>query len=377
MKPTKIILIDDEELLRQRLAKLFTLDGYEVIQAENGTEGLKLFEQVSPAAVVSDVKMPGMDGIEVLQKIKEKSPSTPVILVTGHGDMELAIKALRMGAFDYITKPIEYEELAISVKRALDAQANENERKQLQQQVFQSAKLASVGTLAAGIAHELNNPLAVVVAYAEQLVDMLKNPEDAKNTEEMIAHLGMISKSSIRMQTIVKHMLTFSRKSESSDWRELNVNDGIKSSYLFLQRSFEKLGVTVAFSLADVLPPIWGDMGQLESVFTNLMGNSRDAFESLKDKREMRVSVASVLKQDAQGGSVVIVYEDNAGGMSAETTQKMFDPFFTTKDVGKGTGLGMSVTLGIVEAHKGTITVTSELGMGTQFTLTFPVYQPK
>ncbi len=374
MQPYKILLIDDEEIIRERISKLLDLDGYEVITAEDGRLGLESFEKNSPDVVVSDIKMPHMDGIEVLRRIKEKSPGAGVILLTGHGDMESTIEALRIGAFDYLSKPVEYEELAISIRRLLDLQSMERDRKQLQSQLFQSAKLASVGTLAAGIAHELNNPLAVVVAYVEEVLSLLKVPPfDQPKVEEMTRFVEMIGKSSARMQTIVKHMLAYSRQSGSSEGRAIDINEVINNSFLFVKRDYEKLDIAAAFELASGIPHVWGDSGQFESVFVNLMGNSRDAFGSVKDDRKKSVTVTSSLHED---GGVLIVYEDNAGGMSAETVQRIFDPFFTTKDVGKGTGLGMSVTLGIIENAKWMITVQSELGKGSNFTLKFPGHKP-
>ncbi len=380
----KILLIDDEEIIRERLSKLLILDGYEVTTAEDGPRGLEAFDKFLPDVVVSDIKMPQMDGIEVLRIIKERVPNAGVILLSGHGDLASTIKALRIGAFDYLAKPVEYDELAISINRLLDLQSNERERKQLQTQLFQSAKLASVGTLAAGIAHELNNPLAVVVAYANELLEMIKEPPfDANKANDMARFLDMIVKSSSRMQEIVKNMLSYSRQSgESSDQQRVNLNDVINLSFKFVQRRFEKLNVTQTFELSAEPLFITGDVGQLQSVFVNLMSNSCDAFDAFvtaqgetqgKD-RALAVGLSSVL--DANG-QIIIVYKDNAGGMSPEVVQRIFDPFFTTKEVGKGTGLGMSVTLGIVENHKGKITVESEVGQGSTFTIKFPFASTK
>ena len=137
----KILVIDDEEIIRKRLKKLLTLDGHQVFTAENGQQGLDISQKMKkekqdPIKVaLVDIKMPGMDGIEVLKRIKKSSPQTEVITITGHGTIESAIQALKKGAFDYITKPIEYDELALDISRALEKQKIITERKQMEKKL--------------------------------------------------------------------------------------------------------------------------------------------------------------------------------------------------------------------------------------------------
>ncbi|MGK5089397.1 response regulator [Bdellovibrionota bacterium FG-2] len=388
---SKILVIDDEEMIRDLLAEILGLDGHEILKAEDGEEGVRICGEAEPDVVISDLTMPKMGGLEVLKRIKENAlangQSGPgVILLTGQGDSATIVEALRLGAFDFASKPVDFDKLWVSIRRILELQTAERERERLKGQLYHSAKQASVGTLAAGIAHELNNPLAVVVAYVEQFLAALKEPlsgprDNGKSAtmapdklEEIEGYLSMIAKSTTRMNLIVNNLLAYAHQSESTVWREVDVNEVIRSSLLFLKGSFEKNHIASPFVLGSDLPPVWGDTGQLESVFTNLMANSRDAFETVKDDREKQVTLSSARSAK---GDVLIVYEDNAGGMTAETLQRVFDPFFTTKEVGKGTGLGMSVTFGVVENHKGTISVESEFGKGTKFTLTFPACQAK
>lgn len=369
----KILIIDDEKIIRERIRKLLTMDGYEVQTAEDGPSGLELFKTFVPNIVITDIRMPNMDGMEVLRQIKEKSPPTDVILITGHGDMTSTIEALRIGAFDYINKPVDYDELTISIKRNMDLQAVKRDRERLQTELFQSAKLASVGTLTSGIAHELNNPLTVIIAYVEETLILLQNPEipeiNENKIKEITTNLNMIAKSSTRIQGIVKHMLAYARQTKPADWRPIDLNELIKNAFSFLERRYGHLNITTSFNFDPELPHSPGDPGQLESVFVNLLGNTADAFQTITDKREKFVNVSSAKHSK---DTILITYEDNAGGMNEETLQRLFDPFFTTKEVGKGTGLGMFVVLGIVQAHKGTISAESKLGKGTKFTIVLP-----
>ncbi|MGK5089396.1 response regulator [Bdellovibrionota bacterium FG-2] len=373
MNNSKILVIDDEETIREGLAKLLKLDGYEVLTAVDGPHGLEAFDRFDPNIVLTDIKMPHMDGIEVLKRIREKSQQTGVILITGHGDRDLAIRALRDGAFDFFNKPVDFDKLSHLIKRKLEAQELDRERERLQVQLFQSSKLATIGTLAGGVAYELNSPLAVVVAYVDEVRAMIEDRQvGSKKVEELAANLGMIGKSAARMQAIVKHLLTYSRQSDALDFRDINLNDAISNAFMFFHKSFQKGMISEVFSLAEDLPHVWGDLGKLESVFVSLFTNSRDAFETITDKREKCVTIST--SRHSNGG-VMVVYKDNAGGMSAEIVQKIFEPFLGTKKAGKGAGVGMAVTNGVVGAHKGTIALESEMGQGTQFTLTFPAYQ--
>lgn len=131
----KILLIDDEEMIRRRLEELLIMDGFEVFLAEDGEKGLEMFKKETPGIILVDIKMPGMDGFEVLEEVKKVSPETEVIVISGHGERETSNDVLRRKAFDYITKPINYDELVISIKRALEKQRLVIENRQRQEDV--------------------------------------------------------------------------------------------------------------------------------------------------------------------------------------------------------------------------------------------------
>ena len=236
------------------------------------------------------------------------------------------------------------------------------ELKDSQAQLIQSAKLASLGTMSAGVAHELNNPLTAVKGFTQ-----LISRKDYIQPGELDL-LRKIVKATERMQRIINHLRTFSRCNHAKEWNNVNIQ-GIISDALDLIGMFLKKENIDCSVLVRGNATIEGDFNKLESVFHNLMSNSKDAFESIADDREKSITIS--LSNDSES-RLVVVYKDNAGGMPADVVEKLFDPFFTTKDVGKGTGLGMSICKSIIEEHKGSIAIETEEGRGSTFTIVFP-----
>ncbi len=239
----------------------------------------------------------------------------------------------------------------------------DKEKEQMRAQLIQSAKLASIGTLVSSIAHELNNPLTSIIGHS-QLLKTVKN-----NPQKIVDKADVINNASLRMKSIIDHLRTFARKSKNSDWRLLEISRPINNAMGFLKKQLELNGIAVSVSFTDSLSNVSGDMIQLESVFQNLLVNSKDAFEEVKDNRKKLIKISSLV----EGETIKIIFEDNAVGMTKNKLNKIFDPFYTTKEAGKGTGLGLSITKNIIDEHKGTILVKSDSGKGTQFIITFPL----
>ena len=237
--------------------------------------------------------------------------------------------------------------------------------------MYQSAKLASIGTLASGVAHELNNPLTIVIGYAQSLNFDYQNigSNKVEKFENDRTKVNKILHAANRMKEIVKHLRMYTRQEAPGDLQVININTVIKDSLVLLNRQLRDHNIKIQLHLTDDLPFIWGSANQLESVFQNLVINSRDAFDDIIDYRSKMITI-STLPDDQ--GKVCIIYEDNATGMSDTIQKRLFDPFFTTKEQGKGTGLGMSISLGIIEDHQGDILVESTLLKGSVFTIKFP-----
>lgn len=244
---------------------------------------------------------------------------------------------------------------------------HEKEKEIMQQQLLQSSKLASIGTLSTGIAHELNNPLAGILGYSEIIEGGKQDPEKIKEMGGKIVGLAT------RMSKIINNLRSFARKSKASDMSKIAINTPINEAFILLQNRLKTNRVAVKLALSDQLPAIVGDLIQLESVFQNFIVNSCDAFMEAPGAApvgERQITISTTLLTPP---AIEIRYQDNAGGMPPEVVDQIFEPFFTTKPTGKGTGLGMSITYGVIKNHNAQIEVQSKLGEGTTFIVTFPI----
>jgi two-component system, NtrC family, sensor kinase len=232
------------------------------------------------------------------------------------------------------------------------------ERDELERRLVQADKLSSIGLLAAGVAHEVNTPLAVISTYAQMLAKQVHGDEQKSKL------LDKIAKQTFRASEIVNSLLNFSRTS-STDFTDVDLNRVVRETLSLLEHQFEKAGVRVDIALAEPLPVIRGNPGKLQQVFLNLFLNARDAMAELSGGR---LKVAT----EASAAGVVVEIRDSGPGIARDHLDRIFDPFFTTKSARKGTGLGLSVTYGIVEEHGGSIQADSRPGEGAVFLLEFP-----
>jgi len=233
---------------------------------------------------------------------------------------------------------------------------------QTQLQLLQSAKLATIGELAAFIAHEINNPLTSVLGYASLILS--ETPaHDAKR-----ADLEVIEKEALRARAIVRDLLGYARQTDSV-LEQVQINAAIESVFPLAKRRAEVAKVVITPRFDPQLPPIQADVNQLKQVFINILNNAVDA---MPGGGEVIVSTRQVITNGV-GPRVEIAFQDHGVGIAPDNLSKIFDPFFTTKAAGKGTGLGLPITKRIVERHGGTIEVTSEEGRGTLFTIQLPI----
>jgi len=330
-----------------------------------------------------------MEGTEVLEKIKQETPQAEVIMITGHGAVESAIQSLRAGAFDYITKPIEYDELALSISRALEKQLNITERKQAEEllgktyqelkdthvQLLQAGKMAAIGEMASGIAHELTQPLLGIKGFAAAMLEELKTfqptetptfPEIQAMHERPIKDIEVILQQTDRMVAIVNNVRQFARAS-GVEMSLLDINQPIEGALMLFSEQLRVHNITVKKSLAQGLPEVKGNANQLQQVFINLIVNARDAMDAKGDEGQLIVSTG------VDTGCVYAQVEDNGIGADAETISKMFESFFTTKTKGESIGLGLSIVDRIIREHGGTINVQGKPGRGCKFTMHLPL----
>jgi len=405
----RILIVDDESMIRD-LFSAWLSESFECHTAASADEALAILAGETYALVISDMIMPGRNGIELLREIKSRYPETAVIMISGVDRPQRVRDALRVGAFDYLIKPCELDVLTLSVERALERRAlqrtatgykshlesqnillanSKTELERLQAQLVHTEKMASLGQLSAGIAHELNNPAGFVYGNMGVLGDYLTDlgrlfkaydrvvlPDEAAslidslkteiNYENLLGDLSSIisdcREGAQRICDVVKNLRLFSRLDEA-DLKQVDIQEGIDSTIRLLSRYYSAGGIALRRDYAD-LPPVNCYAGQLNQVWMNLLSN---AAQAVSGPGEVTIST----RIDGEWVSVAI--SDTGAGIPEEQLSRIFEPFFTTKPVGEGTGLGLSISYGIIQRHGGAITVSSEVGSGTTFTVRIPI----
>jgi signal transduction histidine kinase len=231
------------------------------------------------------------------------------------------------------------------------------DRSDLERRLLQADKLSSIGLLAAGVAHEVNTPLAVISTYAQMLAKQVAADEQKSKLLEKIA------KQTFRASEIVNSLLNFSRNSPA-DFADVDLNRIADETVALVRHQLDRAQIRVALDLQAEMPTIKGNSGKLQQVFLNLVLNARDAMDG---------GGTLTVRTTTEGGSARVEVADTGQGISPENLPRIYDPFFTTKVARKGTGLGLSVTYGIVQEHGGSIEVSSQVGRGTKFLLEFPL----
>jgi signal transduction histidine kinase len=406
----RILIIDDEEVVRQLFAEALS-ENYECVTASNVQEALTLLAEQEFALAISDVQMPGLSGVELLRKIVSDFPSVAVIMVSGVGRTQRVRDALRLGAFDYLIKPCDLDVLQLSVERALERRKllqdrerdrNDLERRneelaqqraellRLQAQLVHSEKMASLGQLAGGVAHELNNPVGFLYSNMESLVEYttaLKrllamydrqplSPESRSQVETLKQEVGYenvlsdlastiadCEEGAHRIRDIVMNLRTFSRLDEA-EVKKVDIHAGIDATVRLLSQYYNSNHITLKREYGN-LPLVDCYAGQLNQVWMNLLTNAAQAIG--RGPGEVRIAT------DIEDQVVAVTISDTGNGIEPEHLKKIFDPFFTTKPVGEGTGLGLSITYGIIERHGGAIKVESAPGKGTTFVTLIPL----
>ncbi len=396
----RILVIDDEEYIRDSVIGFLEDFGFEVVDAENGRIGLEIFDSRQPDLVLCDLRMPEMDGLEVLASVRRKNSEIPIIIVSGAGNIADTVEALRLGAWDYIIKPIQdmnvlYHAVHKALERAELIREKYRYEKDLEtvnvqlrmsletlektrDQLVQSEKMAALGELVAGVAHEINTPVGVGVTAASFL--------DAKTNEvKKIYEAGELKRSELEnyLQTVEEVsnsiLINMERAAElvssfkqvavdqsSENRRQFNLKEYINEILLSLRPRYKKTDHTIEVSCeADI--ELNSFPGAFSQILNNLIMNSLvHGFQKI-EKGTITVNISR------QEKNILFVYRDNGRGMGPEEREKVFDPFYTTMRGKGGTGLGMSIVFNLItQTLKGGIECESSPGKGVVFTMTFP-----
>ncbi len=406
----RILIVDDEESVLNLFAA-YLGETYSCETAANAQEALDILSRDPFALVITDMQMPGLSGIELLRKITEHYEDTAVIIVSGIARTQRVMDAIRVGASDYLIKPCDLDVLTISVERALERRMllrnarrykqdleyrnaelarQKTEMERLQAQVLQAEKMASLGQLAAGVAHELNNPAGFIYSnidllkgYIERLrsclsdYDRLALPPEAAarisaikkeiDYDHIVADLGSILSDCYvgaeRIRDVVQNLRLFSRLDEPA-LTPVDLHEGIESTVRLLSEYYKSGRISLIRNYGE-LPRVNCYGAQLNQVWMNLLVNAAQAIGSVEG--EVQITTR------CEGPAVLVSFTNSGPGISPEQLTKIFDPFFTTKPIGEGTGLGLSISHGIIQRHGGKIEVESPPGRGTTFTISLPV----
>ena len=367
-----VLIVDDEPDMRGYLVGILSGD-YNVIQARNGRKGLDLARKYKPDIMLLDLMLPEIDGLAVCKMLKD-DPETrgiKIILLTARADDNVKIAALENGADDFLTKPFNKLEVLTRMKNLLqtanleknltirnrDLEETLKNLKQTQSRLVQSEKLNSLGSLTAGLLHEINNPLnfsltAMQVAMRDPV---MKNNEDIQETFSDIVD-GMN-----RIKEIISDLHTFSHPSNIDNQKPFFFSEALESALRFT--AHEHGGILIKRELAGN-DQVLGEQNHIIQVLINLLNNAVRAIENGTGDNKGEITISS----EGKNGRLIISVKDNGAGMNEDTMSRIFDPFFTTRDVGKGMGLGLSICHNIIKSHGGALEVTSSPGQGAKFT---------
>ena len=371
----KTLLVDDEPGILRVLGISLADRGYEVFTAATGEEALDIFRNAKPDIVLTDIKMPGIDGIQLLRKIKEENCDAEVIMMTGHGDMELAIQSLKHEASDFITKPIHDDALEIALKRACERIASRNQLRaytvdlerlvqEKTRKLIEAERLAAVGQTVAGLAHAIKN----ITSGMTGGMYVLEKGIELDNRSYLHQGWEMVKGNVSKIKAMAMDLLNYAKEREP-EYQLCDPGLPLKEVVTLMRPKAEENGIRLRLDLSEDLPKVWMDPEGIHKVLLNLVANAIDActdISCINRKCEVNLRMS---KPEDRGVEYQVM--DNGCGMDQETCGKIFQRFFSTKG-SKGTGLGLMIARKIVDEHGGVMEFQSEKGKGTTFVVRLP-----
>lgn len=372
-QPKHLVIVDDEPVILQILSAVFEDGPWRVTTCASGQQALDVMDEQGVDLLITDKNLPDVSGLQLLERCREINDLAEVIIITGYASLETALNALELDAFDYVLKPLnnvfdikrkvqrasEKQDFAMENRRLIAELSEKNDAletaladtKQLQQELIQSEKLAGIGTLAAGIAHEVSSPLFGIMGLAEAILD-----ED--DPAVVNAHARDIVDYSATIRDIVVELSSYSRAAASEYLTTVELAKVVDDAVRLVERSVDHQGVDIQ---VDVAPETYVNArtSEVQQVFVNLVKNACEAAD------EADGEALVVVGASAEDGRVLVEVSDNGKGIPPENIRVVFDPFFTTKPPGKGTGLGLNIVYRIVEKFGGSIAVESVPGLTT------------
>ncbi|MCC6742202.1 MAG: response regulator [Planctomycetia bacterium] len=368
-----VLVVEDNPDMRRFIRDVLS-HRFRTEEARDGREGLARAKELVPDLIVSDVMMPGMSGVEMARAIRKESAldAVPLVFLTAKADDALRVNLLREGAQDWLSKPFSAEELLARVENLV---SRKQSRERLEAQFRHSQKMEAVGRLAGGIAHDFNNLLTAILGYVELAGEKVGAGHDAAGDLEEVRRAGE------RASGLTRQLLAFSRK-QVLKLEPADVNAVVADLHRMLERLIGEDVRLETRPAAEPLP-VRADRGQFEQVIVNLAVNARDAMPNggkLKietSRVELDETYAAAAGGIRPGAYAALAISDTGHGIPPDILPRIFEPFFTTKEPGRGTGLGLSTSYGIVKQLGGHLSVYSEQGNGTTFRVYLPLHDGK
>ncbi len=382
----KLLVVDDERMILELTSMVLTSRGFDVSVVDNALDAYEMIEREQPALVLLDYMMPKVNGLDALKEIRKRFPETYVIMFTGKGSEEVAVELMKSGASDYVLKPFSNAKLVERIENVLRIRSIELHNKALIQEqerlldeieswnrtleerveqktvelemahheVLLTEKLAALGHLSAGMAHEIRNPLNSISLFAQVISSGLEDEPEMKSYSEKIIN------EVERIDAILVKLLSTSKRSHFQ-LRTIHIDRVITTSLQPFLEQMNVQDVTLKTELGEKTPSLLADADELGQIFSNLFAN---ALFEMKTGGTLSVTLESDNKE------ALVTVSDTGGGIPEEHLNNIFDPFFTTKD--RGTGFGLSVVLRIVKTYAGRINVESN-SQGTSFQIWLPL----
>lgn len=377
----RLVLVDDEPAILDLLSSLFR-GGWEVSAHTRGADALERLRSAPFDVLLTDKNLPDVGGLDLLGHARKLDPDAEVLMITGYASLDTAVQAMQLGAFDYIVKPPRsIFDVRRKVEQALDkvrlSRANRQlvldltrkneelvealaENKRVQAELVQSEKLAGIGTLAAGIAHEIASPLFGIMGLAEAVAEETDLDAAHRFATEIVDYSRTIAE-------IVGRVSDYSRSAELEEYAPVDAAMVAQDAARLVVRS-----MSLAEGLVEVAVPeglsFHGRSSEAQQILVNLLKNAVDAVQERHEDGSGKVRLTAA----QEGGLVLFRVADNGPGISEDRQRVIFDPFYTTKPIGKGTGLGLNIVWRLVTKVGGTVGVESVVGQGATFVVRFP-----
>jgi len=372
-----VLVVDDEAVNVEVLCARLQLDGFTPEGYTDPLEALRRLQDPArprPELLLLDLMMPGLSGFEFCRRLKADPAlaDLPILVISARAQVQDRVRALGLGADDYLVKPFDKLELLARMDVSLRAVRARRERELMQRDLLQTKKLAALGELSAGIAHEINNPLTVIQGYAEEIGALCEDHDPKVLT--LRQYLEQIFTAVQRVSKITNSLRRFSRQSgPEGDLRPNQLNQVVEEALGLLEKKLRDSHIPIHTNLAEDLPLVSCDSTLIEQVLINILNNAINAIEdrgaTLEARSNSRIELSTALDQ---GNGASITIWNNGVPIPPEIKDRILEPFFTTKEVGRGTGLGLYLSYSIMRGHHGRLSYDSGEAEGTYFRLHFP-----